>query len=67
MVSTSVLRCPPWSHRSATHLLEAGVTLRLIQASVGPNPPTTTAISPHLTVTADALACRALTELLRAR
>src|SRR5712691_7630335 len=50
---------------SATHLLEAGVNLRLIQDSVGHNTPTTTAISTHLTVKADALARRALTELLR--
>ena len=50
---------------SATPLLEAGVNLRLIQDSVGHNTPTTTAISTHLTVKADALARRALTELLR--
>jgi integrase/recombinase XerD len=52
-------------HRSATHVLEAGVNLRLIQDSLGHNTPTTTAISTHLTVKADALARQALTELLR--
>jgi site-specific recombinase XerD len=46
-------------------VLEAGVTLRLIQDSLGHNTPPTTAISTHLTVKADALARQALTELLR--
>lgn len=52
-------------HSDATHGLEAGVHLRLIQDSVGHNTPTTTALSTHLTVKADALARHALTELLR--
>ena len=43
-------------HSSATPVLEAGVTRRLIQDSGGPNTPTTTALSTHLTVTADAMA-----------
>ena len=51
-------------HRSATHLLEAGVNLRLIQDSLGHHPPTTTALSTHLTVKADARARQALTELM---
>ena len=55
----------PLRHSSATPVLEAGVTLRLIQDSLGHNTPTTTAISTHLTVKADALARQALTELLR--
>src|SRR5712691_5751194 len=42
-------------HRSATHGLDAGVTLRLIQDSLGHHPPTTTALSPPRTVPADAL------------
>lgn len=52
-------------HRAATHVLEAGVNLRLIQDSVGHTTPTTTAISTHLTVKADALARQALTDLMR--
>jgi site-specific recombinase XerD len=52
-------------HSYATHVLEAGVNLRLIQDYLGHNTPTTTAISTHLTVTADALARQALTELMR--
>jgi integrase/recombinase XerD len=52
-------------HRSATHGLEAGVTRRLIQDSVGHTTPPTTAISPQLTVQADALARQALTALMR--
>jgi site-specific recombinase XerD len=54
-------------HRSATHVLEAGVHLRLLQASLGHHTPTTTAISTHRTVQADALARQALTERLRNR
>ena len=40
-------------HLWATPLLEAGVNLRLIQPSLGHHSPTTTALSPHLTVKAD--------------
>ena len=43
-------------HSYATHVLEAGVNRRLIQDSVGPNTPTTTALSTPLTVKADAMA-----------
>jgi len=48
-------------HRYATHRLEAGVNLRLIQDAVGHHTPPTTAISTHLTGKSDALARRALT------
>jgi len=53
-------------HAWATHLLEAGVNLRLIQDYVGHNSPTTTALYTHLTVKADALARDALQGLMGA-
>jgi integrase/recombinase XerD len=53
-------------HAWATPLLEAGVHLRLIQHSLGPPSPSTTALSPPLTANADALATEALPRLLGA-
>jgi site-specific recombinase XerD len=51
-------------HSWATHLLEAGVNLRLIQHYLGPRSPSTTALSTHLTVKAEATATAASTRLL---
>jgi len=47
---------PTRRHASATHRLEAGVNLRLMQESLGHGSPTTTAVYTHLT--ASASCCR---------
>jgi site-specific recombinase XerD len=51
-------------HSYGTHLLEAGVHLRLIQAYLGHNSPKTTAIYTHLTHKAEALAVEAINRVM---
>jgi site-specific recombinase XerD len=55
---------PTRRHSDATHLLEAGVNLRLMQAYLGHGSPRTTAVYTQLTASAHEAAAQAIAQLM---
>jgi integrase/recombinase XerD len=51
-------------HSGATHVLEAGVNRRLMQAYLGHRSPTTTSVYTHLTARAEQLGAEAINRLM---
>lgn len=51
-------------HSRATHLLEAGINLRLIQIWLGHSNPATTSVYTHLTEKAKTMAIKSINELM---
>jgi len=54
---------PTLRHAWATHVLEAGLNLRLMPAYLGHHSPTTTRVSTHLTARAEHLGAEAIHRL----